>query len=409
MASNLLTDKACKLAVSNGKSIVKMHDGEGLYLWVFENGAKYWRLRYKADGKEKSQALGVYPHVSLKGAREKRDVARKQIAAGVDPSAERKAIKQAAKVAAVSSFEAVAREWFEKNSGGWSERHRYNVQRRLDLDLFPALGSRPIAAMDAPEVLEVIRKIEARGSHDLAGRVLQIAGQVFLYGIAAGRCKYNLAHGLSKAITKPVREHQKAVRPDELPALLKAIATYDDTGDTQTRIALQLLAHTFTRTSELIEAEWSEFNFDTAQWTIPAERMKMGEELIVPLSRQSLSLLRQQRAIAGHSRFVFPGRNPSVTMSNNTMLFALYRLGYKAKMSGHGFRTVASTVLNESGLWSSDAIELQLAHAERNAIRAAYNRAQRIEERTRMMLWWSEHLDSLAALLNTPPGLRRPA
>lgn len=396
MPTNQLSASACLNATSNGASIRKMPDGGGLYLWAYPDGKRYWRLRYWQDGTEKSLSLGVFPHVKLKDARAKRDVMQQQLRAGKDPSAERKAAKRMRKLAAENSFEAVASEWLGKQENACSKRHVANLKRRLEVDAFPDLGSRPIAEIDAPELLAAMRKIEARGSYDLAHRVLQVCGQIFRYGIATGRCSRNLSLDLRGALTPHVKGRQNAVRPEELPALLHAIAGYDEVGDKQTRLALEMLALTFVRTTELIGATWNEFDLDNAMWTIPAERMKMKAEHLVPLSQQTLSILSELKAISGISRYVFPGRNPAVPMSNNTMLFALYRLGYKGRMSGHGFRAVASTALNESG-FRPDVIERQLAHCERNEVRGAYNRAEYLPERKRMMQHWADHLDTLQA------------
>jgi integrase len=269
------------------------------------------------------------------------------------------------------------------------------VNRHLENNIFPLLGKRPIGEIQAPELLQALRRIEARGSYDLAHRVLQVCGQVFRYGIATGRCSRNLSTDLRGALTPHKMEHQAAVRPEELPELLRAIAKYDETGDKQTRLALQLLAQTFVRTNELIGSEWIEFDLDNAIWIIPAQRMKMKAEHVVPLSRQGLMMLRELKEISSGSRFVFPGRNRNKPISNNTMLFALYRLGYKGKMTGHGFRSVASTILNETG-FNPDVIERQLAHCERNEVRGAYNRAEYLPERKRMMQHWSDYLDRLA-------------
>src|ERR1019366_5136307 len=241
-------------------------------------------------------------------------------------------------------------------------------------------------------LLETIRKIEARGAYDLAHRVLQVCGQVFRYGIATGRCTRNLSTDLRGALTPHVKKHKSAVRPEELPELLRAIAKYDETGDKQTRLAIQLLAQTFVRTKELIGAEWVEFDRDNALWIIPAGRMKMKAEHVVPLTRQGLATLSELKEISGGSRYVFPGRNRDKPISNNTLLFALYRLGYKGKMTGHGFRAVASTILNEAG-FKPDVIERGAAHCERNAVRGAYNRAEYLPERKRMMQQWANYLD----------------
>lgn len=274
--------------------------------------------------------------------------------------------------------------------------HASDVKRRLENNIFPNIGKRPIDQIEAPELLQTIRKIEARGAYDLAHRVLQVCGQVFRYGIATGRCTRNLSTDLRGALTPHKKQHQAAVRPEELPELLRAIARYDETGDKQTRLALQLLAQTFVRTNELIGAAWTEFDLNNALWIIPSGRMKMKAEHVVPLSRQVLAMLKELKEISSGSRFVFPGRNRDKPISNNTMLFALYRISYKGKMTGHGFRAVASTILNETG-FNPDVIERQLAHCERNEVRGAYNRAEYLPERKRMMQQWAEYLESAEA------------
>lgn len=393
MPSNLLNDKQCKAARCTGVGVVKLHDGEGLYLWVFPNGRKYWRLRYWQSKVERLLALGVFPAVSLAAARAKREAARQQLAAGLDPSTERKTAKRQMQLAAANSFEAIALEWLDKQSNRHSVRHIANIRRRLEVDAFPALGKRPIGEIDAPELLQAMRKIEARGAYDLAHRVLQVCGQIFRYGIATGRCTRNLSVDLKGALTPHTKKNQNAVTPAELPALLRAIDGYEAIGDRQTRIAMQLLALTFTRTNELIGAEWKEFDVNAKVWVVPAERMKMGAEHIVPLSRQTLALLEELKPLSGGSRFLLPGRNVAKPISNNTILFALYRLGYKGRQSGHGFRAIASTILNESGHFKPDVIERQLAHCERNAVRGAYNRAEYLPERKRMMQAWADFLE----------------
>jgi integrase len=390
----VLTDAKCRTATSSGKALRKLADGQGLQLWIHADGRKYWRLRYWIAGKEKSLSLGVYPEVTLKQARLRRDVERKRLADGLDPSAERRAEKLRARLAAENSFEAVAREWYGKQVHTWVATHSSDVLRRLESNIFPALGARPIAQIEAPELLAAMRKIEARGAYDLAHRVLQVCGQVFRYGIATGRCSRDLAADLRGALTPHVKKGQAAVRPEDLPALLRAIATYDQLGDRQTMLALRLLALTFVRTGELIGATWTEIDRDAALWIIPAARMKARAEHLVPLSRQALAILEELATLCRGSRFVFPGRHRDKPISNNTMLFALYRLGYKGKMTGHGFRAVASTILNEQG-WRPDVIERQLAHAERNEVRGAYNRAEYLPERVKLMQAWADHVDAI--------------
>jgi integrase len=390
----MLTDAKCRNAESGGRKIRKLADRDGLYLWVYDNGRKYWRIRYWLGGKEKSLSLGVYPKVGLKDARKKMEVERTHLSGKIDPSVERRADKLRRSVAAANSFEAIALEWYEKQLHTWVPGHADDVKRRLERNAFPKIGSRPIAEIEAPELLAALLPIEKRGAHDLAHRILQVCGQVFRYGIATGRCKRDISRDLRGALTPHQKRHQAAVRPEELPELLRAIAGYDDKGDKQTRLALELLTLTFVRTNELIGAEWSEFDMDAYLWVIPAARMKIKAEHIVPLSKQTIAILEQLRETGGGSRFVFPGRNRDKPISNNTMLFALYRLGYKGKMTGHGFRAVASTCLNEMG-FRSDVIERQLAHTERDEVRGAYNRAEYLPERKKMMQAWAKHIEAL--------------
>jgi integrase len=374
---------------------IRLFDGGGMYLEVSPAGGRWWRLKYRFVGKEKRLSLGVYPEVSLAEARSRREDARKLLAAGIDPSDQRKAAKREAEGREINSFEAVAREWYGKQAHVWVAHHASDVLRRLESNLFPEIGSEPIAEVTAPMLLAAVRKIEHRGAHDLAHRVLQVASQVFRYGVATGRCQRDPAPDLRGALTPHKSKHQAAVAPEELPALLRAIDGYGELGDKLTAYALRLLVLTFVRTNELIGAEWSELDLDSAVWIIPATRMKMKTEHVVPLSRQAIEVLREIRAIGCSSRYVFPGRNPDKPISNNTMLFALYRLGYKGKMTGHGFRAVASTILNEAG-FRADVIERQLAHCERNEIRGAYNRAEYLAERRKMMQQWADMLDALA-------------
>lgn len=393
---NLLTTPECKNATSEGRAIRKLHDGGGLYLWVYQDGSKFWRLRYWIDGKEKSLSFGAFPDIPLKEARARRDTERRKIEQNLDPSVEKKAAKIKSKQAATSSFEAVALEWYNKRAHTWVEHHARDVKRRLESNIFPEIGRRPIAEIEAPELLAAVQKIENRGAHDLAHRVLQVCGQVFRYGIATGKCSRDVARDLRGALTPHVAKHQAAIRPDQLPELLRAIDGYDQLGDLQTKLALQLLAITFVRTNELIGAEWSEFDLDNRVWVIPAQRMKMKTEHVVPLAKQALEILEQLKPLSGGSRYILPGRNPDKPISNNTLLFALYRLGYKGKMTGHGFRAVASTALNEMG-FRADVIERQLAHCERNEVRGAYNRAEYIKDRTAMMQHWADYLDGVKA------------
>ena len=388
-----LTDRAIKNAKPSGKP-VRMTDGGGMYLEVAPAGGKWWRLKYRYGGIEKRISLGVYPEISLADAREKRDAARKLLAAGIDPGAQRKADKREAEGRSVSSFEAVAREWYGRQAHTWVASHANDVMRRLEANLVPEIGPIPIAELKAQVLLAAIHKIEERGARDLAHRVLQVAGQVFRYGIATGRCEHDLSAGLRGALAPHKAKHQAAVTREELPQLLRAIDGYGALGEQLTRHALRLLALTFVRTGELIGAKWEEIDLDGATWIIPPARMKMKAEHVVPLSNQALAVLWDAQAIGGGSKYVFPGRTLDKTISNNTMLFALYKIGYKGRMTGHGFRAVASTILNESG-FRSEVIERQLAHSEPNEVKAAYNRAEYLPERRLMMQQYADMLTAM--------------
>jgi integrase len=398
--------------VRNAKPAAKpqrLWDREGLYLEVSPAGGKLWRFKYRFQGKEKLLALGKWNAVSLTEAREKCAAARKLLDAGADPSVARQAEKRLRKLAAENSFEAIAREWYERQSGIWTPGHAADVLRRLEGNLFPDLGDKPIADITAPTLLAALRKVESRGARDLAHRMLGVAGQVFRYAVATGRAERDPSGDLRGALTPHKARHQAAVKPDELPALLTAIATYRTVGDLQTELALRLLCLTFVRTNELIGARWSEFtdlDGKVPTWIVPAARMKMKSEHVVPLSRQAVSVLQELRAIAGDSDYILPGRNRDKPISNNTLLFALYRLGYKGKMTGHGFRAVASSLLNEAG-YRPDVIEAQLAHKEPNKVRGAYNRAEYLPDRRKMMQQWATMVDGYAKGADVVPINRR--
>ena len=388
-----LTDTAIRVVKPAAKPF-KLADERSLYLLITPAGGKLWRMDYRFEDKRKTLALGSYPDVNLKQARDRRDEARRQLADGIDPMSKRQEAKATRRAESINNFEAVAREWYKKQSNRWSKSHSTDVLRRLEVNLFKPLGGRPIAKIDAPELLKAIEVIENRGAHELAHRVLQVAGQVFRYGIVTSRCSRDPSADLKGALTPVQKTHQAAVKPEEMGDLIQAINRYDQVGTLQTKLGLQLLCLAFVRTGELIGAVWDEIDWSNALWMIPAARMKMKTDHHVPLAKQTIALLEQVQAIAGESRYLFPGVNPCKTMSNNTMLFALYRLGYKGKMTGHGFRAVASTILNEQG-YRADVIERQLAHTERNAVRAAYNRAEYLPERRKMMQDWADYIESL--------------
>jgi len=377
--------------VKAGEKPIKLSDGGGLFLLVQPNGAKGWRLAYRFEGKQKLLSLGIYPAVTLKDAREKREELKRQLAKGIDPSAVRKAVKWAEG----DTFEALAREWFNKFSASWAKGHAEKIIRRLERDIFPWIGKRPTKEISPPELLAVLRRIEARGAVETAHRAMQNCGQIFRYGIATGRAEREPAADLRGAIPPTKVQHHPSVKdPKAIAKLLKAIDGYE--GTIVARCALQLAPLVFVRPGELRHAEWSEIDLELADWRIPAAKMKMKEPHIVPLSSQACAILEELRPLTGQGKYVFPGvRGPKRPMSENTVNAALRRLGYeKDEMTGHGFRSIASTTLHELG-WPSAVIERQLAHGERNKVKAAYNFAEHLAERRKMMQAWANHLDQL--------------
>lgn len=387
-----LTDTEIKKAKAREKAY-SLGDGDGLYLWVKPNGAKLWRWSYRFEGKEKLMALGKYPDVSLAQARERHREARKLHAQGIDPMAQRKEEKTAEKTAVENSFATIAQRWMEHWQDGKSPRHVAYVKRRIETDIVPCLGVRPIDEIEAPELVAMTKAIQERGARDIAKRALETAGQIFRFAIAHGYAKRNPASDIRpNDILKSVRKENYArIDARELPQLLKAIELYQ--GTPVTRLAIKLMALTFVRTSELIQAKWTEIDLEAGRWDIPAERMKMRTPHIVPLSAQAIEVLEMLHGLTGSGEWLFPGdRKAEKPMSNNTILKALERMGYKHRMTGHGFRGLASTILHEKG-YSHEHIELQLAHAPRNAVSAAYNHALYLQPRAKMMQDWADFLE----------------
>ena len=372
----------------------RITDERGLYLEVTPKGGKRWRFKYRFDGKEKLLSLGIYPDVSLKVARNRRDDHRKLVADGIDPSQQRKAEKQS--TGDQNSFEAVAREWHTKFSANWSESHSSRTIIRLEQNVFPWLGNKDINTITGPELLTVLRRVESRGALETAHRVNQICGQVFRYAIVTGRAERDPAADLKGALPPAkVKHHPSITEPVKVGALMRAIQGF--TGTIVTATALKLSPLVFVRPVELRKAEWSEIDLDNAEWRIAAEKMKMRIVHIVPLSTQAIAILKEIQPLTGRDKYVFPS-NRTITrpMSENTVNAALRRMGYtKDEMTGHGFKSMASTILNEQG-WNSDAIERQLAHSEKDGVRAAYNYAQYMPERKKMMQAWADYLDGLA-------------
>jgi integrase len=391
-----LTDTQIRKVKSREKSF-KLADGKGLFLVVHPNSSKYWRFRYWFGGKEKLLSIGVYPEVALAGARKKRDEALQMLADDIDPGRAKQLKKRARKFGAENSFETIAREWHIKFSSKWTAEYGARVLQRLEKNIFPWLGQRPIDEITASELLTALRRVEDRGTIETTHRLCQYCGNIFRYAIATERAKYDVSANLRGAIPPTETRHYASITdPKAIGGLLRAIKGYN--GHLITRCALQLAPLTFVRAGELRKAEWSEFNFEVAEWRIAAGKMKMRTVHIVPLSNQAISILREIQPLTGDGQYVFPClRSPNRPMSENTILAALRRLGYsKEEMTPHGFRSMASTLLNEQGCWHPDAIERQLSHSERNDIRAAYNYAEYLQERRKMMQHWADYLDQLA-------------
>jgi integrase len=390
-----LTDTAIRNAKPKAKTR-RLFDARGLYLEISPRGGKWWRLKYRYHDKEKRLSLGVYPDTGLADARDRRDAARKLLAAGVDPSEHRKAEEAAGIERAANSFEVVAREWHAKQSKTWVDDHASRIMLRLANDVFPWIGSRPIGEIGAKELLTTVNRIVSRGAIESAHRVLQNCGQVFRYAIATGRAERNPAADLKGALPPVDQTHRAAItEPRNIGELLRAIDGYS--GSFVTKCALRLAPLVFVRPGELRQAEWTEIDLDAAEWNIPAERMKMRNAHLVPLAPQAVAILHDLHALTGNGKYVFPGgRSRSRPMSNNAVNAALRRMGYdKGTMTGHGFRAMARTVLDEVLHFRPDYIEHQLAHAVRDPNGRAYNRTAHLLERRKMMAAWADYLDTL--------------
>ena len=382
-----------------GAKIAKLSDGGGLQLWISPDGAKRWRLAYRFNEAQKTLAIGVYPSVGLKDAREARESAKRFLADGQDPAFARKQAKAAKVAASANTFAALTEEYLtKKRREGKAETTLGKLEWLLGLAM-GEMGARPISEITSPEVLAVLRRVEARGQLETAARLRANIGAVFRYAIASGKAENDPTFALRGALTAPTTKHRAAiVEPVAFGALLRAIDDYE--GTPEVRIALQLMALTFVRPGELRNALWSEFNLETGLWVIPAGRMKMRRAHRVPLAPQTIAVLKELHAITGHRALLFPGvRSTERAMSENTINAALRRLGYgKDDMTGHGFRAAASSLLNECGKWNPDAIEAQLAHIESNKIRKAYARAEYWDERVEMMAYWADRLDEMRRL-----------
>jgi integrase len=403
-----LTDVKVRNAKPSEKQ-VKLSDSDGMYLLVTPNGGKCWRLKYRFGGKEKVLALGTYPEISLAEARAKRDAARRMLSQGVDPGEVRKAQK-AASTQETETFEVIAREWHSKFSGTWSPSHAETTMKRLKLDVFPVMGSRPIGEIKAPELLTMLRRIESRGALETAHRVRTICGQIFRYAVATCRAERDPAADLKGALPPYKKSHLAAITdPKEVGSLLRAIDDYK--GSFVVKCALQIAPLVFVRPGELRQAEWAEFDLDAAEWNISAERMKMKQPHLVPLSERVIEILRELKALTGNSRYVFPsGRSFARPMSNMAINAALRRMGFdKDEMTGHGFRAMARTILDEVLQVRIDFIEHQLAHAVKDPNGRAYNRTAHLAERRKMMQTWADYLDGLKSGAKVIPLKRQGA
>lgn len=396
-----LTETQIK-ALKPGEKARKVADEKGLYLLVQSGGGKLWRLKYRVGGKEKLLALGAYPDVSLKMARERRDEARRLLADGIDPSEHRKAHKASREDAQANSFEAIAREWFTKMLPTWVPAHAEKILRRLERDVFPWIGSKPVAEVSAPDLLSVARRIEARGRLETAHRALQNCGQVFRYAVATGRAERDPTGDLRGALPPTREKHMAAItNPVEVGALLRAIDAFRGTLIVQS--ALKLSALVFVRPGELRQAEWSEIDLDKGEWNIPASRMKgwtrkgITTPHLVPLAPQAVAILQDLKPLTGRGVHVFAGRDPRKPMSEAAVNAALRRMGYdtKTEITGHGFRAMARTILHEELGIDREVIEHQLAHAVPDALGTAYNRTKFIKDRRRMMGVWADYLGRL--------------
>jgi integrase len=389
----------------------KLYDRDGLFLQIMPSGklspkgSRYWRLKYRFEGRERLLALGIYPEISLAEAREKCSEARKQLKAGIDPGEVKKATKQGV---SSDSFAVVAEEWHSKNIKFWTPGHAETILSRLKRDVFPIIGKRPIGEIKAPEILKALRIVEGRGANETAHRIRSLCGQVFRYAIATGRAERDWAADLRNALEPVKTKHFAALtEPETVSGLLRAIDGYQ--GSFTVKCALKIASLTYVRSGELRQAEWSEINLDQALWCIPASRMKMREPHIVPLPRQAVEIFSDLKQLTGESRFVFPsGRSFHRAMSENAILAALRRMGYtKEEMTGHGFRAMARTMLDEILHFPPEIIEHQLAHAVRDPLGRAYNRTAHIEQRKQMMQGWADYLDKLKTQVKVVPFKKR--
>ena len=394
MPSDRLTELGIKKSKCGPKN-KKITDGKGLFLLLHSNGSKYWRMKYIYSGKEKSMAFGVWPEVSLTQAREMRNEAKLLLKAGKDPQVIKKTQKLSKTIQSSNTFGSVTEEWLAMKKKEWTEGHSHDVKRALEIHVLPYLANRPIAEIETPELLIVLKKIEEQGKHEAAHRARQKLDAIFRYAALTKRAEHNPAANLKGTLITPKRKRMNALDISELPEFLKKNINYD--GATITKLGLKMVLLTLARTEEIRFARWKEFNLnpENPMWKIPAERMKNGREHSVPLSKQALSVMNEVRKFTQGEHYVFHQlNNPKKPMSENTMLYALYRMGYHGRATVHGFRATVSTFLNENKI-RGEVIEKLLSHMEDNKVRAAYNRAEYLEERREVLQWWADYIDKV--------------
>jgi len=400
----MLTDSKIKSLKPREKPY-KISDSHGLYILVHPNGSLYWRLKYNFNKKEKTYSIGLYPLFSLSEARIERDKAKKQIKQGIDPTAEKKRVQQAKQSLEQNNFESIAREWHNKAQAEWNDKHAQDVIKSLEDNIFPFIGNKPITDIAPPEMLQVLRKIESRGALVQVNKLRQRCDRIFQYAIITGLATYNSAADLKGAFKKHEKKNFNSIQAQELPELINAIN--NDKGEITTINGIKLTLYTLLRTQEVIGMKWSEVDFENKLITIPAERMKMNRDHLVPLSKQAMQVLKELLVVTGHHEWVFArqDRNKVKSMSNNAMLFALYRMGFKGRCTIHGFRSIGSTLLHEMG-FNTDVIEKALNHEPSNKVKAAYNKALYIDFRADMLQQWADYLTNLDGKI-VPIGINK--
>ncbi len=391
-----LNNQECKTAKPKEKSY-RLYDGGGLYLEVTAKGSKLWRLKYRFLNKEKKLCIGEYPIITLAEARDHRIEAKKLLANGLDPSAVKQEIKQDRLKEAANTFEVIAREWHAHKTPEWSEVNAKTVITRLEKDVFPEIGKYPIKIITHKMLLDVAHSIKERGAHELAKRVIQMSRHIYQYAIVTGRAEKNIAEDLKGLVKSEPKGHFAAIEAKDIPQFMADLRSHRIKLNRQTYLAVEFMMLTFVRTGEMIKAEWGEFDFDEKTWLIPAHRMKMKKDHLVPLSTQSIAILKELRDLHNHPVYVFPSRNARNNhMSNNTILMVLRRMGYQGKMTGHGFRALAMSTIMEKLHYRHEVPDAQLAHAKRGDVARAYDRAKFWTERITMMQDWADYLDNIA-------------